>query len=439
MGAEEPQPEPEPAQRSAEPAAPWWLGLQTGDTLHLEHSTGFRLALIVDCRGDSVLLARPAQPYHRLLADRKGELHWRVTLGHPGAMWVFGPAAGAEQQPSCVIGMAKPGNAVSTHLGFGQDGALAMVPLDARAAWRRLTAPPPSPAAAAADPPAAEGRGAALAAGAAGEALDAFRERGFAFLPALIPAAACGRALRLINHHLGSAESRQFDPDGRGGLGAEFFEAPQQEQQVLKLGGLAIHPLLRGGVLAPPQLDAIAAAVGLPPGAVQPAGGAQLALRFPLPPLGDGQPGASEAEVLDGLLGRLEWHDDLAKYNNSKSFDLVVGVFLSPVPTAACGPLWVQPRSHKRPASESDPAQTESDRGAAAAVATVPAEARTPVLAEEGGGVVVFHRRLLHAGGPVLADNVRYALYYRLRVDRAVVAERGAVGEAGGSWEARFA
>ena len=192
--------------------------------------------------------------------------------------------------------------------------------------------------------------------------------------------------------------------------------------------------------LAPPQLDAIAAAVGLPPGAVSPAGGAQLALRFPLPPLGDGQPGASEAEVLEGLLGRLEWHDDLAKYNNSKNFDLVVGVFLSPVPTAAGGPLWVQPRSHKRPASESDPAQTESDRGDAAAVAMVPVEARTPVLAEEGGGVVVFHRRLLHAGGPVLADNVRYALYYRLRVDRAVVAERGAIGEAdGGSWESRFA
>ena len=51
--------------------------------------------------------------------------------------------------------------------------------------------------------------------------------------------------------------------------------------------------------------------------------GAQLALRFPLPPLPaelEGQRKA-DADALEGLLGRLTWHTDTDKYNDRKTFD----------------------------------------------------------------------------------------------------------------------
>ena len=52
-------------------------------------------------------------------------------------------------------------------------------------------------------------------------------------------------------------------------------------------------------------------------------------------------------ETLQGLLGRLTWHDDQSKYNDRKAFDLVAGLFLSEVPGPGDGPLWVRPRSHR--------------------------------------------------------------------------------------------
>jgi hypothetical protein len=39
-------------------------------------------------------------------------------------------------------------------------------------------------------------------------------------------------------------------------------------------------------------------------------------------------------------MGRLTWHTDLDKYNDRKSFDFVLGVFLSPVRAPTDGALW---------------------------------------------------------------------------------------------------
>ena len=46
------------------PPPPFWAtALSTGDVLRLEHAaTGFRITLVVDRRGDRMLLARPDQP-----------------------------------------------------------------------------------------------------------------------------------------------------------------------------------------------------------------------------------------------------------------------------------------------------------------------------------------------------------------------------------------
>lgn len=129
------------------------------------------------------------------------------------------------------------------------------------------------------------------------------------------------------------------------------------------------------------------------------------------------------------MLGHLEWHDDQSKYNDRKAFDLVAGVFLSEVPVPASGPLWVRPGSHRT-------GHAPECAGAPCSCGCVNASPRQPILTEGVGGVVVFHRRLVHAGGPCMTSSIRYALYYRLKIDRNVLAGEGnAVFE---GWESRF-
>jgi len=159
---------------------------------------------------------------------------------------------------------------------------------------------------------------------------DQFRSLGYTVVPQLVGKAACDRALRLINHHLGREGSRQTAP-GLHGLGAEFL--PEHDaagpEGVVKLGSLALHPLLNHGLLGTAECETIGRALQLPATTVQTPVGAQLALRFPLPPLSaeleaEGQQ-AADADTLEGLLGRLTWHTDTDKYNDRKSFDFVVG------------------------------------------------------------------------------------------------------------------
>jgi hypothetical protein len=42
----------------------------------------------------------------------------------------------------------------------------------------------------------------------------------------------------------------------------------------------------------------------------------------------------------------------------------------------------------------------------------------TPILAPAAGTVIVFDKFLEHAGGPNIAETIRYACYYRLRFER---------------------
>ena len=143
--------------------------------------------------------------------------------------------------------------------------------------------------------------------------------------------------------------------------------------------------------------------------------GCQVALRFPLRPFGEG--------VLDGeaalpsLLphAQTEWHSDAAKYNEKKSIDLVVGVFLNEMGGAAQGNLWVQPGSHTR---ERDAREAGLlPRPALHSGHAYSHETATPITAATAGSVVVFDKDLVHAGGPNLSPDIRYALYYRLRFE----------------------
>ena len=251
-------------------------------------------------------------------------------------------------------------------------------------------------------------------------------------LPGLCAADKVACALRLLNHHLGSADLKaDVEPDGigmeferavaamdGGGEAGEAGSEAASSRGVVKLGSgrrctcclAQAAPLL--ALLGPTQRAAISAAVGAQVAAPC---GCQVALRFPLRPFGEG--------VLDGeaalpsLLphAQTEWHSDAAKYNEKKSVDLVVGVFLNPMATAAQGNLWVQPGSHtrERKAREQQPAGLRRLHSGHAYTH----ETATPITAAAAGSVVVFDKDLVHAGGPNLSPDIRYALYYRLRFE----------------------
>ena len=76
--------------------------------------------------------------------------------------------------------------------------------------------------------------------------------------------------------------------------------------------------------------------------------GVQVALRFPLAPFGQGVADGDDALPAMLAAAGLDWHTDAAKYNDKKSFDVVVGVFLSDVLRPSDGALFVRPGSHVR-------------------------------------------------------------------------------------------
>ena len=460
-----PEPEPEPerpvgaaaAARGAPPQQQpcWWDALETGDTVRLEHvPTGFRLALIVATtwsgrtgKGEGLMLARPAQPYHRLLATNsaKAPLRWKTTLGCPDALWtVQRPDPDADQPPSADSTLCTVRNLKrrATHLVMAADGQLSVGEGGAGAVWCRL---PAAEAAAPAQPPlttrsqtpAGPSAEVAAVAAAADPAMSyqQFLSQGYALLPGLVGGAACDGALRLINHHLGSTQSRQVAP-GQHGLGAEFLSSAvsadggdgddgsaADSAGVIKLGSLALHPDLNAGMLGPAECAALESALQLAPGDIKPPVGCQLALRFPLPPLpheSRAEQATTDADTLDGLRRRLQWHSDINKYNDKKTFDFVVGIFLSPVTQPTDGALWVLPGSHLSPTPTPAAALEYASSGAA-----VP----TPILTHQPGDAIVFHRRMVHAGGPCLAPGIvspatnRPGLSLRLRTTFVSVLE----------------
>lgn len=244
-----------------------------------------------------------------------------------------------------------------------------------------------------------------------------FGHDGFCLLPGLVGEPKISAALRYLNHHLGSADlAKDIEPQG---LGMEFAQGT--EQGVVKLGGghrctcslAQAAPLLE--LLGADERGAIRRALGEQEGCaerrgpVSPMFGCQVALRFPLA-LAAGV--LSTEEALPPLLERLEWHTDAAKYNAKKRFDVVVGVFLSDVQRASDGALWVAPGSQvaERDARESGALDPRDVRCGAGVPSSRP-------IVVPAGTAIVFDKDLLHAGGPNLGAGIRYALYYRLRLE----------------------
>ena len=369
------------------------LSFAAGDRIRLLHpSTGHALELLVEPTKGGLLLARPSAPYHRLHRAaaqqhavpqperrRSPSLSWKPTAGNAAAIWQIDDIGAPLVRVRARRGRDEPETAPLL-LTVDDDGALSLA---TDACWRLDCGGSGSPTSVV--PRASDGD---------------YARDGYTMLRGLVAADKLARALRLLNSHLGSA-SLAADLDATG-LGTEYEDAEHAGGGVVKLGSghLCTCSLAQQrdilAMVGEDERRRVAAAISSGGRQISHTFGAQVALRFPQKPFA---PGVVDGEAaLPGLLARASssFHTDAAKYNDKKSFDFVLGIFLSKVATRADGSLWVVPGSHLRPAA-----------GEASA------DGATAVLAA-AGDAIVFHRDLTHAGGPNLSSDIRYACYYRL-------------------------
>ena len=409
------------------------LDLAPGDALHLTHeATGHAVTLLVEPVSANAtsqyLLALRERPYDRLTVSMQKQQNpsvvFKHTKGHAAAVWSI---TSLDVSRICIRGAnglylaLAPGG--SWTLQPEMNGWMMQEPMPREEnATGQGTLSSPSPI---------------LPVSRA----DAFARDGYFVIPSLIPSTKVAKALRFLNHHLGSANlADDLEPEG---LGIEYLRAAATDDTdeagsigVVKLGKghtctcclAQAVPLL--GLLDEAARLAISTALSVGGGERETTSllsgrfGVQVALRFPLAPFGPGVvDGDAALPTLFDKAG-LDWHTDAAKYNDKKTFDVVVGVFLSDVDAASAGALFVRPGSHLAerharleglPKGALHSAEADLTTGVAAH-SNSDGKGAVPILCP-AGSVIVFDKDLLHAGGPNLSPGIRYALYARLRFE----------------------
>eukprot|EP00041_Stephanoeca_diplocostata_P033909 m.1134619 g.1134619 ORF g.1134619 m.1134619 type:complete len:276 (+) comp24427_c1_seq75:644-1471(+) len=137
--------------------------------------------------------------------------------------------------------------------------------------------------------------------------------------------------------------------------------------------------------------------------------GAQVAVRFPLPPLAD------VAGSAKGPGGKA-WHVDGFGQNQHSPFTLLVGVCLSPTPRPLMGNFAVHPGAHW---TLQDAVRRHVSEGASF-FSAMDQEQRKPDLGPpvevlmEPGDVVLAHQKLPHLGEENRSPFIRYQVYFRI-------------------------
>lgn len=221
---------------------------------------------------------------------------------------------------------------------------------------------------------------------------------GFVVLPGLVSPAAAAAARREVNRSLGEGGGprRAGDPE----CCRDLAEHP------------ALLDLYRAGSLRPTVEGLV--------GPTHPVSGAQVALRFPGSGCGPGfapAPNWADHWHLDGLAHPLNPSTPPGEVHN---FTALVGVLLADVPYDFCGNLAVFPGSHLRLQKHF---QREGfDRLKGLGVAGLPSarEASFDRPAEQVrgqcGDVVLANYNLAHLVAPNAGPDIRYCVYFRIRV-----------------------
>lgn len=225
------------------------VGIPAGSLLSLRHeTTGFCASLIAEPCGpttNTLLLAPPSRPYHRLhVASQKQPptVHLKHSKGSKLCAW--------HVHRDRIVSAVDP----RWHLSLSANGAWTLLTVDsddkpsAAAAWHvvcesfeeegegkaEVPSPPAAPCCVARPlPPTPCGPSRTATTGSA-SAASRFAQEGYFVMEGLISPQKVERALRFLNHHLGSAElSRDLEPEG---LGIEFVRASGASSDAAKEG-----------------------------------------------------------------------------------------------------------------------------------------------------------------------------------------------------------
>lgn len=216
-------------------------------------------------------------------------------------------------------------------------------------------------------------------------------EQGFVKIPGVVPPFMVRDALKAINHSIGQGVDKNHQ-------GANYCRELE--------GTPAIVNLLN----KTPAWEIAESLFG--PGNIHAVNHGQIALRFPTADDGPGHFGAH----LDGVL-RLK--DGIVQ-----TFTALVGILLSDLPEPNAGNFTVYPGTHRQYEQYFD------DRGpdvllTEEAFQTQHRSPNVPLpepiqITGKAGDMILTHYQLVHAAGPNLAHNIRYACFFRLdHVDRA--------------------
>ena len=200
------------------------LAFECGETIELQHErTGYALVLIVETVQRGLMLARPSAPYHRLHSSAQQASHklsWKQTVGNAAAAWDI-VVAGEDAGSVLVTGVCRKESS-PVYLDVDADGALVVSEQEGTAAWQLRRG---SSCGSSSGSGSGGGGGGGLGLGPSQglAAAASFARDGFVVLPGLCSADKVACALRLLNHHLGSADLKaDVEPDG---IGMEYERA----------------------------------------------------------------------------------------------------------------------------------------------------------------------------------------------------------------------
>ena len=197
---------------------------ECGETIKLQHErTGYALVLIVETVQRGLMLARPSAPYHRLHSSAQQASHklsWKQTVGNAAAAWDI-VVVGEDARSVLVRGVCRKESS-PVYLNVDADGALVVSEEEGTAAWQ-LQRGSSSDSGGGSGSGGAGGGSLALGPSQGPAAAASFARDGFVVLPGLCAADKVACALRLLNHHLGSADLKaDVEPDG---IGMEYERA----------------------------------------------------------------------------------------------------------------------------------------------------------------------------------------------------------------------
>ena len=217
-----------------------------------------------------------------------------------------------------------------------------------------------------------------------------FYEEGYVVVPGAISRVMIDQALHAINHSLGEE-----------GMNKEDLPTLRAQTYCRELRGeRALTDLFNRSPVMPLSESLMSE------GSVLPAGGVQIALRFPLP-LGVDPP--EPRGHLDGLGSGL---NGSAKGTYRRGFTALVVIMLSDLPNVFSGNFTVWPKSHR---AFEDHFKANGHQVLENGMPRIDLPEGPLMITGKAGDVVLAHHQIVHGACPNASPHVRYAAITRLR------------------------